>query len=93
MQSGKTTRITDLAIEQSITEALHLTDKEKIEKMVGKRVQVQHHYHGKVIGSNTSPYGAFPASHYPILVELDSDFHGKLHQKHAFKLSDIQILE
>lgn len=70
-----------------------LSDRISVNDMIGKRVTINDHYHGKVVAMNESPYGAFPASHYPVLVELDVDFHGRLHQQHAFKLSDIQLIE
>lgn len=84
---------TDSVIQQSRTKIPQLTDKEKILPIIGKRVQVQHHYHGKVIGLNTSPYGAFPASVYPVIIKLDKDFHGRMDKEHAFKFDDFIIEE
>lgn len=61
--------------------------------IVGKRVKVQGHYYGVVLRHNDSPYGAFPGNVYPVIVRLDSDFHGHINKEHAFKLSDIVIEE
>ena len=62
-----------------------------IETMIGKRVVVKEHFHGVIVGPNLSPYGAFPASRYPILIKLDSDFYGRLDQTHAFKIDEFTL--
>lgn len=93
MQSRIDTRHTDMALQDTLVRLPRVSDKLRVNEMMGKRVSVNGNYHGKVVAVNESPYGAFPASHYPVIVELDVDFHGKLHQKHAFKLTDIQPIE
>lgn len=93
MQSRITQHAAPLTNEQKVARSLQLTDKEKILSIIGKRVQVQQHYHGKVIGLNTSPYGAFPASVYPVIIKLDKDFHGRMDKEHAFKFDDFIIEE
>lgn len=93
MRSRVASQKTPLSAEQIAARSLHLSDKEKILSIVGKRAKVKDHYHGKIIGLNTSPYGAFPASVYPIVIRLDKDFHGHVNKDHAFKFQDFVIEE
>ena len=93
MQSRINTPQSDIHLQIALSRLQRQSDKTIVSDLIGKRVIVNGHYHGKVVAMNESPYGAFPASHYPVIVELDVDFHDKLHQKHAFKLSDLQLIE
>ena len=72
---------------------LKASDMEVVKEMIGKRVIVQNYFHGIVVSCNESPYGAFPASHYPVIVRVDIDFHGHANKEHAYKLTDIVIDE
>jgi hypothetical protein len=84
---------THIPLQSALRRLPKLADIQEVSSLIGKRVRVQDFYYGVVTRLNDSPYGAFPGSTYPVMVRLDTDFHGHPHKEHAFKLSDIVIDE
>ena len=66
-------------------------DVKTVEELVGRHVVTRHGFNGVIVSPNMSPYGAFPASHYPVMVKLDVDFRGNINQLHAFKFDDLEF--